>query len=79
MGGFRSDALFNGTIRPDWLAGVNPKIESGKLDVINSAQLISIPESGSLRGRAANSERCSAETWYSAAFSAEYSGTTLLL
>ena len=36
MGGYRSDALFNGTIRPDWLAGVNPKIESGKLDVINS-------------------------------------------
>ena len=29
MGGFRSDALFNGTIRPDWLTGVNPKIESG--------------------------------------------------
>jgi len=29
--------LFNGTIRPDWLTGVNPKIESGKLDVINSA------------------------------------------
>lgn len=37
MGGFRSDALFNGTIRPDWIAGVNPKIMSGSLNINNQA------------------------------------------
>jgi hypothetical protein len=37
MGGFRSDALFNGTIRPDYIPGVDPKVQSGTLDVRNAA------------------------------------------
>lgn len=34
MGGFRSDALFNGTIRPDYLTGAEPVLNTGKLDVL---------------------------------------------
>jgi hypothetical protein len=37
MGGFRSDALFNGTIRPDWIAGTDPKVQEGRLEVQNAS------------------------------------------
>lgn len=37
MGGARTDAIFQGTIRPDYLTGVDPVIgKSGTLDVVNA-------------------------------------------
>ncbi len=41
MGGFRTDGIFQGTLRPDYLTGAAPVLgKSGTLDVVNTANSI---------------------------------------